>query len=147
MQDLPTWDTVKGNGTYTPDGTNTEAKLGSYTVDGYFYSMNNDGTGVTNPATGVTTNIIEATRDIIFFDPTKTDTIIYWLACRGVLVDAGVAYFGPGAVGDGVAYSYGFTFGSGGDRNDDDFPVCPVVSLRSEIPAKIATPNFESTEV
>ena len=180
MKDIPTWDTVKGNGTYTPDGTNTEAKLGSYKVDGYFYVLGGGGvasldekhstnkiarmsltnenqatitrtatglnsTTIVNPATGATTDITENTRDIVFLTPTG-GTAFYWLACRGVLVNDDYAYFGPGAVGDGVADSCFDSFYSGGLVGVGGFPVCPVVSLKSEIPAKIPTPTFNIPE-
>ena len=87
VKDVSTWNKVKENGTYTPDGTNTEEKLGSYIVDGYWYKLNGAGTGVVNPVTGLTTNITETTRDIIFSTPAKDGKSRYWLACSSVDVE------------------------------------------------------------
>ena len=138
LKDIATWNAIKANGTYIPDGTNTETKLGSYKVDGYYYMVTGSKTEpvVQNPATGATTSITSNTLSTIFMD-ISGNSVIHWLACRGVRADDDLACFGPGAVFVGVASSCHDLFYSYGDGIYGAFGVCPVVSLKSEIPAKI----------
>lgn len=141
IKDLSKWDTIKGKGTYTPDGTNNEAKLGDYIVDGYWYSLNDTGTGVVNGKKGgETTNITEKTGNVIFKTSTGENTK-YWLACCGVHVDSAYAYSGPGFVANGQLNTFNGTFRSYGSVGEYNAPVVPVVPLRSKIPTKIDTPS------
>ena len=111
------WNDIKNNH-QTPDGRNTEAALGEYLLDGYFYSISS------TEATDARKNLILASN------------IPYWLASRGVNAYAyfGYAYFGPMAVDRGYAGSYRFTFRSDGCEYVLEFGLRPVVSLTSQIP-------------
>ena len=112
------------------------ATLGEYELNGYYYSVSNDGTYLVNKAnTSDTSNTITtATKNVIFGSDNSNR---YWLASRGVFADSYYAGFGPGAVNEGVAYSYNGLFRSGGASDGGEFPLRAVVSLRSDIPAVV----------
>ena len=117
LSSLPIWNDIKNNH-QTPDGRNTEAALGEYTLDGYYYSISS-------------TEATDARKNLILASNTP-----YWLASRGVGAGAidGYAYFGPGAVDGGNAGSYRDSFRSGGGEGGYGFGLRPVVSLTSQIP-------------
>ena len=92
IKDLPTWEEIKANGTYTPDGTNTEEILGSYEVNGYnyFYDSMDD-------------SIEQQYNEVItVFATISGEAAEYWLANSAVLVYHDEVQFGLGSV------SYGF---------------------------------------
>ncbi len=111
------WNAIKDKH-QTPDGRNTEAALGEYLLDGYFYSISS-------------TEATDARKNLILASNTT-----YWLVSRGVhaYANSGFARFGPGAVLGKRAYSSLGTFGSGGDERGGEFGLRPVVSLTSQIP-------------
>ena len=117
LSSLPIWNDIKNNH-QTPDGRNTEAALGEYLLDGYYYSISS------TEATYSRKNLI------------RSSGTGYWLASRGVEVDAynGCAGFGPGAKDGDNAKSCDSTFFSDGSGIDDKFGLRPVVSLTSQIP-------------
>ncbi len=112
------------------------AKLGEYNQDGYFYHLSDDGTYLVNDANASDTShtITTVTRNLIFGE---TKQYAYWLASRGDFVNTAIAYFGPGSVHKGNAFSYGTLFRSNGDSRDVAFSLRAVVSLRSDIPAVV----------
>ena len=124
LSSLPIWNDIKNNH-QTPDGRNTEAALGEYPLDGYYYSISS-------------TEATDARKNLILASYTG-----YWLASRGVFASAndGSAYFGPGAVYVGRAGSYYGTFGSDGHEYGGEFGLRPVVSLTSQIPEVGEIPN------
>ena len=131
------WDSIKANGTATPDGTNKEATLGEYPLDGYAYGVAGDYLVSMTGMSDTTHPVSEITNELnLIFGSSRNYG--YWLASRGVAVAGGgsdfCAFFGPGYVSGGVAYSFYGAFGSGGDEFGISFPVRPVVSLKSEIP-------------
>ena len=111
------WNAIKDKH-QTPDGRNTEAALGEYQLDGYYYDISS-------------TEATDARKNLILASNTP-----YWLASRGVYAYAsrGYALFGPGAVREGRAYSYLGTFRSDGFEGGGVFGLRPVVSLTSQIP-------------
>ena len=111
------WNAIKDKH-QTPDGRNTEAALGEYLLDGYFYSISS-------------TEATDARKNLILASNTP-----YWLASRGVnaVANRGCAGFGPGAVRGGYALSYRVAFFSGGDEGGSELGLRPVVSLTSQIP-------------
>ena len=111
------WNAIKDNH-QTPDGRDTEAALGEYLLDGYFYSISS-------------TEVTDARKNLILASNTT-----YWLASRGVSAYAnrGYAIFGPGAVRGGIAYSCGGAFRSDGYVRDNELGLRAVVSLTSQIP-------------
>ena len=111
------WNAIKDKH-QTPDGRNTEAALGEYLLNGYYYSISS-------------TEATDARKNLILASNTP-----YWLASRGVGAAAtnGYASFGPGAVRGGRAYSYYGTFRSGGLEDVYELGLRPVVSLTSQIP-------------
>ena len=117
LSSLPIWNDIKNNH-QTPDGRNTEAALGEYTLDGYYYSISS------TEATDARKNLILASN------------IPYCLASRGVCAYArdGIAGFGPGAVRGGGAFSCDGVFNSDGNEYVGEFGLRPVVSLTSQIP-------------
>ena len=117
LSSLPIWNDIKNNH-QTPDGRNTEAALGEYPLDGYYYSISS-------------TEATEARKNLILASNT-----FYWLASRGVYAraDEGCALFGPGAVREGDAYSFGGAFVSDGFGRGFVLGLRPVVSLTSQIP-------------
>ena len=132
LKELSIWNSLKSNGTYTPDGANTEAALGEYELDGYMYRVVDSGSGephAPEETCNEAKNLVFGTMDMRY---------VYWLASRGIFASPNNASFGPGAVFDRYAYS-GYTlfdlFNSDGDARSDSFLVRPVVSLKSEIPA------------
>ena len=134
LKDLPTWDAIKANH-QTPDGTNTEAALGEYEINGYYYQVSSDGTALTNPVNDTTSAITNVEKNTIFG---ASKDFYYWLASRGVYAYSNYADFGPGGVGYGGAYScYGFFFNSGGDEDDFSAGLRPVVSLKSKLPTVV----------
>ena len=117
LSSLPIWNDIKNNH-QTPDGRNTEAALGEYLLDGYFYSISS-------------TEATYSRKKLI-----KVPNSSYWLASRGVNADAnyGCAVFGPGAVDVNNVYSGLDAFISDGREGGDGFGLRPVVSLTSQIP-------------
>ena len=128
------FNSLKANGTNTPDGTNTEAALGEYEINGYYYQISDDGTALTNPVNDTTSAITDVERNIIFG---SSKDYIYWLASRGGCAGSDYADFGPGRVDDGDAYSYYYVFGSDGVEGDGIAGVRPVVSLKSKLPTVV----------
>ena len=119
LSSLPIWNDIKNNH-QTPDGRNTEAALGEYPLDGYYYDISS-------------TEATDARKNLILASDTD-----YWLASRGVNAYAnyGCAVFGPGAVRVGKANSNYGAFSSVGREGEggDELGLRPVVSLTSQIP-------------
>ncbi len=117
LSSLPIWNDIKNNH-QTPDGRNTEAALGEYLLNGYYYSISS-------------TEATDARKNLILASNTN-----YWLASRGVFAGAlgGCAGFGPGAVNVGRAYSFFGAFYSVGNEGGVELGLRPVVSLTSQIP-------------
>ena len=117
LSSLPIWNDIKNNH-QTPDGRNTEAALGEYPLDGYYYSISS-------------TEATDARKNLILASDTD-----YWLASRGVNAYAnyGCAVFGPGIVRGGRAHSFNEFFISDGREGDIECGLRPVVSLTSQIP-------------
>ena len=113
------------------------AKVGEYNLDGYFYHLSDDGIYLVDEANASDTShiITTATRTVIFGESDNLHA--YWLASRGVCADPDYVSFGPGAVVDGCAYSYGGLFCSIGYSSFDGLPLRCVVSLRADIPAVV----------
>ena len=130
------WTSLKANGTYTPDGVNTETALGNYPLDGYYYYLSDDGTYLVDDADpdNKSHTVTTATKNLIFG---ASSDYYYWLASRGVSADSAFANFGPGAVSNGLACSEYYFFNSYGNSSCRDFSLRAVVSLRSEIPAGV----------
>ena len=130
LKDLSIWENIKANGTYTPDGANTEEALGEYMLDGYFYTIMDNGEPGVPYAPAETSNVV---KNLVF--GTMDNAYGYWLASRGVCAIPGYANFGQGAVDGGGALSCDDEFDSDGGEAAADFPVRALVSLKSEIPA------------
>ena len=131
LKDLSIWESLKSNGTNTPDGANTEEALGEYELDGYFYYVNEY---MAEPgAPYVSEEVSNVAKNLVFG---YSEPYIYWLASRGVCAYHDYASFGPGAVDEGYANSYGVVFISYGYEGSRGFPVRALVSLKSEIPAE-----------
>ena len=102
------WDSVKAKGTATPDGTNTEAALGEYPLDGYGYSVAGDYLVPMTDMSDTTHPVSEIINELkLIFGSSGNYT--YLLASRGVAVGGGgggfCAFFGPGGVAGGGATS------------------------------------------
>ena len=138
LKDLSIWSSLKTNGTYTPDEANTEAVLGGYNLDGYYYYLDGDSMYLTDEADPSNTShtITTAERNLIFgtYDSNDGYSYNYWLASRGVDANSGYANFGPGDVCDGYACSCSGLFDSTAYKYCDAFGFRAVVSLTSDIP-------------
>ena len=138
LKDLSIWNNIKANGTYTPDGTNTETALGNYDLNGYYYYLDGDSMYLVNDINpSSTSNQITSTeRNLIFgtYDSNNGYSYYYWLVSRGVYAFSNYAFFGPGGVDSGDAYSYDALFDSNGYSNSYSFAFRAVVSLTSNIP-------------
>ena len=130
LKDLSTWESIKSNGTATPDGANTEEALGEYELDGYFYTIVDRGQEGVPYVREEVSNVV---KNLVFVG--NSGLYEYWLASRGVDAYPDYAYFGPGAVRGGCANSFGDAFRSDGFGSSRDFPVRALVYLKSEIPA------------
>ena len=128
------FNSLKANGTNTPDGTNTEAALGEYEINGYAYQVSSDGTALTNPVNDTTRAITEVEKNIIFG---SSKNYVYWLASRGVFAEATCVSFGPGNVNYGYAGSCGSLFASSGYERNYYAGLRPVVSLKSKLPTAV----------
>ena len=134
LKDLSIWSSFKTNGTYTPDGTNTEAKLGNYELNGYWYRIDGENMYITDDVDpSNTSHAVTAEEKRLIFGNTS-DYYYYWLASRGVSADSDNAVFGPGRVNNGGAGSCDGFFYSIGDGNCDAFGFRAVVFLTSNIP-------------
>ncbi len=139
LKDLSTWNNIKNNGTYTPDGTNTEEKLGDYEINGYYYYVDGDNMYLTDEANPeVTSHTITTTeRNLIFGEYDSVEGIYsfsYWLASRSVSASFYFASFGPSIVQHGYTRSFNDLFSSGGSSIGFDLAFRAVVSLTSDIP-------------
>ena len=130
LKDLSIWESIKSNGTATPDGANTEEALGEYELDGYIYTIVDSGEAGLPYAPAGTSNVA---KKLVF--GTVDNVYVYWLASRGVVALPFIANFGPGLVGDSRAYSYYGLFNTNGSSLTVSFPLRGIVSLKSEIPA------------
>ena len=82
------WDSIKANGTVTPDGTNTEAALGEYPLDGYGYGLMGDYLAPMTDMSDTTHPASEITNELnLIFGSSRN--YVYWLASRGVTVGGG----------------------------------------------------------
>lgn len=129
------WESIIGS--RTPDGTNTKTALGEYPLDGYAYRVAGDYLVPMTDMSDTTHPSSEITNELnLIFGSSRN--YVYWLASRGVAVgyvgNGFYAFFGPGRVDGGFAYSFDSTFNSDGGEGDASYPVRPVVSLKSEIP-------------
>ena len=105
-----------------PEGiSDNGAALGEYVLDGYWYAIDD-----------VSSNTSSVAKAMIF-GSSKTN-YGYWLASRGVYAYSSYAYFGPGDVDGGCAFSCCFLFSSYGFASYFGFGLRPLVSLTSEIP-------------
>ena len=116
-----------------PEGTTDASVLGNIIVDGYSYVVDST-VGAPEGIPVLPDSTTSATKKLIFGDSKNYG---YWLASRGVGADSGSAYFGPGAVIEGGAYSYHDLFYSSGTSYYFELPLRCVVSLRSDIPAAV----------
>lgn len=113
LNGLKTWETIKGAGTKTPDGVDTEGALGNYPLTAYWYEKN---------SLSASTN----SKNLIF--GTDESPYMYWLASRGVYAST-MAVFGAGSVmGDKAGTSTMLYNNSGGstDRTMSLRPVLPI---------------------
>ena len=114
-----------------PEGiSDSGAALGEYELNGYGYAIDST---VDAPAELQVSSEISATAKAMIFGSSKTN-YGYWLVSRGVVAGSGAVIFGPGSVGYGRAFSCGGLFSSGGDAENDEFGLRPLVPLTSEIP-------------
>ena len=114
-----------------PEGiSDNGAELGEYLLDGYWYAVNSSvgGTGVPT----VSENTSNVAKNLVF--GTSGNKYSYWLASRGVFAHDYYAFFGPGNVGGGIAYSYRGLFYSDGLSGVRELSARALVSLKSEIP-------------
>ena len=116
-----------------PEGTTDASVLGNIIVDGYSYVVDST-VGAPEGIPVLPDSTTSATKKLIFGDSKNYG---YWLASRGVFADSDYAGFGPGAVIEGNAGSYGFLFFSVGRSLYFELPLRCVVSLRSDIPAAV----------
>ena len=116
-----------------PEGTTDASVLGNIIVDGYSYVVDST-VGAPEGIPVLPDSTTSATKKLIFGDSKNYG---YWLASRGVIADSDYAYFGPGAVIEGDAFSYVGLFGSNGGSGVLGLPLRCVVSLRSDIPAAV----------
>ena len=114
-----------------PEGiSDNGAELGEYVLDGYWYKINSSISGTGVPTVPESTSNVA--KNLVF--GSSSNKYSYWLASRGVYANDTYAYFGPGRVGSGRAYSRYVLFGSGGHASDDELSARALVSLKSEIP-------------
>ena len=99
LNGLKTWPTIKGAGTKTPDGVNTEEALGNYPLTAYWYEKN---------SLSASTN----SKNLIF--GTDESPYMYWLASRGVYAST-MAIFGAGSVMGGKASTSTGLYTNSGD--------------------------------
>ena len=143
LKDLgDTWTSIVNNNTdnlagvfYTPahpEGiSDNGAELGECLLDGYSYGINSS-VGDTGVPT-VSENTSNVAKNLVF-GSSLSNPYIYWLASRGAYALDNYAYFGPGGVGNGYAYSYDGLFDSYGDAYGCELSARALVSLKSEIP-------------
>ena len=111
LKDIEIFNSLKTNGTYTPDGTNTKTALGEYELNGYAYGVNDEGTALVNKVNDTTSAITEVERKTIFG---LAKDYRYWLASRGVDAYSDSAHFGSGYIRIGSAFSSCIHFASDG---------------------------------
>ena len=140
IKNLPTWETIKANGTYTPDGTNTEENLGLYKLNGYYYYMGS-GYYLIHPITDARIPTTENALATAFCDA-NSYRICYWLATPFAYCQSDMVNFGLLKVWHSMVHfeKYDSTFSSDGSASAESGQVCPVVSLKKEIPPKISGP-------
>ena len=99
LNGLKTWETIRGAGTKTPDGANTEVALGNYPLTAYWYEKD---------SLSASTN----SKKLIF--GTDENPYTYWLASRGVYAST-MAIFGAGSVVGGKASTSTGLYTNSGD--------------------------------
>ena len=134
IEDGTLLNSLKANGTKTPDGTNTEVALGEYELNGYWYWVSDDETALENEVNDTTSTITDVEKNTIFG---ASQGFYYWLASRGVYATSDFASFGSGYVGNGWAYSSVYSFFSNGSMGSSAGGLRPVVSLKSKLPTVV----------
>ena len=141
------WDSIRANGTRTPDGTNTEAALGEYILDGYAYMVSEGGYLVSIANSSDTSHPIseiinEARLIFSIYEPCN-----YWMASRSVFVgNKNGNYYTWFALENYFSNSLGIgsglsLFGSPeGAEETGEAAFRPVVSLKNEIPSIYTIP-------
>ena len=135
IKNLGIWERIKADGTYTPDGTNTEQRLGEYVLDGYIYAINKANKGIPNVPT-TTSNIAKN----LVFGPTTKLRYQYWLASRGISASYGTydssVTFNPFVVANGEVESVRTNYFSSSNYSFSySISVRPILPLKSEIPS------------
>lgn len=132
---------------YTPEGaaTLTHATAGTK-VNGDAYMIRYDYDGYQE----LGLDIDRRTYDMLFKDTTEEEgySKSYWLASPGVVAYSGNAYFGPGAVRGGIAFSGNGLFISDGNWRAFGCAVRPVVVLKSNVTVdqvKVVSDKTEAT--
>ena len=113
LNELKTWNTIKGAGSYTPDGADTEVALGNYPLTAYWYEKN---------SLSASTN----SKNLIF--GTDESPYMYWLASRGVYAST-MAFFGAGSVMDGEAGTSTRLYNNSGGTSDWTMSLRPVLPI------------------
>lgn len=113
LNELTTWNTIKGAGTKTPDGVNTEGALGNYPLTAYWYEKN---------SLSASTN----SKNLIF--GTDESPYMYWLASRGVYAST-MAVFGAGSVMGGKAGTSTMLYNNSGGSTDRTMSLRPVLPI------------------
>ena len=114
-----------------PEGiSDNGAELGEYVLDGYWYKINSSISGTGVPTVPESTSNVA--KNLVF--GSSSNKYSYWLASRGVYANDTYAYFGPGRVGSGNAYSRYVLFNSSGHARVLELSARALVSLKSEIP-------------
>ena len=113
LNGLKTWDTIKGAGTKTPDGANTELALGNYPLTAYWYEKD---------SLSASTN----SKKLIF--GTDENPYTYWLATRGVYAST-MAIFGAGSVMGGKADTSKMLYNNSGGSTDRTMSLRPVLPI------------------
>lgn len=113
LNKLKTWPTIKGAGTKTPDGVNTEEALGNYPLTAYWYEKN---------SLSASTN----SKNLIF--GTDESPYMYWLASRGVYAST-MAVFGAGSVMGGKAGTSTMLYNNSGGSTNMTMSLRPVLPI------------------
>ena len=113
LNELTTWNTIKGAGTKTPDGVNTEGALGNYPLTAYWYEKN---------SLSASTN----SKNLIF--GTDESPYMYWLASRGVYAST-MAVFEAGSVMGGKAGTSTMLYNNSGGSTDRTMSLRPVLPI------------------
>ena len=132
IKELGIWNSIKANGTKTPDGIDTEEVLGEFVLNGYSYGINGEYLVSRTKPTDTRYPTINIKNELeLILGP--QNNFKYFAASKGLYIAYNLVSFGIANISNGQIANCGDMFGNTGTEKQVEGKLRPVVSLK-EIP-------------